>query len=69
MLILENERWTIAIRANRDPDRNRGMVIAVESERGRTVIFDKNSGLLLSSFDVSFDVCYRLKQILAQYFN
>ena len=67
--MLENERWTVAVRRNENAERHREVIIAVESQRGRTAIFDKNSGLLLSSFDASFDVCYSLKFSLKQFFD
>lgn len=57
-LVLENEHWNIASRRNANEERHREIIIAVESLKGRTAIFDRNTGLLLSSFDVSFDVCY-----------
>ena len=68
-IILENERWTIAVRHNPNADRYREIIIAVESAKGRTVIFDRDSGLLLSSFDVSFDSCYSLKLAIARFFR
>ena len=67
--MLENERWTVAVRRNENGERHREVIIAVESLRGRTAIFNKNSGLLLSSFDVSFEVCYSLKLSLKQFFD
>ena len=67
-LTLENEHWTISSRRN-GILKGHEIVIAFEDLKGRTAIFDKNSGLLLSSFDVSFDICYELKYRFPQYFD